>query len=333
MNKKLFSCLVSLLLFFGSMEIFAAGPEIIEGAKKEGALMLYTSMNTPDVNAVFAAFQKKYPFVSPKGYTTRSAALLQRVLTEAQAGMHATDVIQGNIFTLYVLAKKGLTAKYVSPEAVAIPKDFRDPGGQWTAVYQQLNVIAYNSRLTNPKEAPRGYEDLLNPKWKGKMGLDDKQYVWFDGLLKVMGKEKGMAFMKKLGTQDIHFSSGQTLLAGLLAAGEFGILINARPENMEELKRKGAPTEWVAPNPTTVNILPVSVAARAPHPNTARLFVDYMLSEEGQRVLGSQGKTPSRPKIPTTYSMPDVKLVVNDPTMAERLDDVAAVYKKVFNLP
>jgi iron(III) transport system substrate-binding protein len=311
----------------------AASADVIEGAKKEGTFMLYTSMNTPDVASVFGAFQKKYPFMSPKNYTTRSAALLQRILTEAQAGRHVADVIQGNIFTLYVLSKKGITAKYVSPEAAAIPETFRDPQGQWTAVYQQLNVISYNSKLVNPKEAPRSYEDLLNPKWKGKMALDDKQYIWFDGILKVMGQEKGMAFMKKLATQEIHFRSGQTLLQDLLAAGEFSILINARPDNAEELKKKGAPMEWVAPNPTTVNLLPVGVAARAPHPNAAKLFVDYMLSEEGQRVLGAQGKTPSRPKIPSTYAIPDVKLVVNDPAMAERLNEVAEVYKKVFNLP
>jgi iron(III) transport system substrate-binding protein len=333
MKKKLLFCVVSLLFSLTSMKSFATSPEIIEGAKKEGTFILYTSMNTPDVNVVFAAFRKKYPFLSPKNYTTRSAALLQRILTEAQAGRHTVDVIQGNIFTLYVLSKKGITAKYASPEAAAIPAAFRDSEGQWTAVYQQLNVIAYNSKLVNPKEAPRSYEDLLNPKWKGKMGLDDKQYIWFDGLLQVMGKEKGMAYMKKLATQDIHFRSGQTLLTDLLAAGEFGILINARPDNAEELKKKGAPTEWVAPNPTTVNILPVGVAAHAPHPNAARLFVDYVLSEEGQRVLGAQGKTPSRPKIPTTYAIPDVKLVVNDPAMAERLNEVAEAYKKVFNLP
>ncbi len=313
--------------------ILGASAEIIEGAKKEGTFVLYTSMNTPDVNAVFGAFQKKYPFLSPKNYSTRSAALLQRIITETQAGRYSADVIQGNIFTLYVLSQKGITAKYISPEAAGIPSDFRDPEGHWTAVYQQLNVIGFNSKVVNPKEAPRSYEDLLNPKWKGKMALDDKQYVWFDGLLKVMGQEKGMAFMKKVATQDIHFRSGQTLLADLLAAGEFGILINTRPENMVELKRKGAPTDWAAPNPTTVNILPIGVATRAPHPNAARLFIDYMLSEEGQRVLGAQGKAPVRPKIPTIYPLPDVKLVVNDPAMAERLNDVAEVYKKVFNLP
>ncbi|MGH7848505.1 MAG: ABC transporter substrate-binding protein [Candidatus Binatia bacterium] len=334
MVKRLAFCLIiAWILYLNSTPILAASPEVIEGAKKEGTLMLYTSMNTPDVNGVFGAFKKKYPFLSPKNYTTRSAALLQRILTEAQAGRHTADVIQGNIFTVYVLAQKGIMAKYISPEVAGIPMDFRDPEGRWTAVYQQLNVIGYNSKLVNPKEAPRNYEDLLNPKWKGKMGLDDKQYVWFDGLLKVMGKEKGMAFMKKLATQDIHFRSGQTLLADLVAAGEFGILINTRPDNMVDLKKKGAPTEWVAPNPTTVNLLPIGVAARAPHPNAARLFVDFMISEEGQRVLGAQGKTPSRPKIPTIYAMPDVKLVVNDPAMAERLNEVAAVYKKVFNLP
>jgi iron(III) transport system substrate-binding protein len=334
MNQRLTVCIITALLLWASAQaIFAASPEILEGAKREGTLMLYTSMNAPDVKQVFAAFQKKYPFIDPKFYTTRSAALLQRTINEAQAKRYAADIVQANAYTIYVLVHKKLTTPYGSPESSAYPEGFHDPDRHWTAVNQQLNVIGYNTKLVNPKEAPRTYEDLLNPKWKGKLALDDKQYIWYDGMMKVMGKEKGLAFMKKLATQDIHFRSGQTLMAQLLSAGEFGILINTRPDNMEELKQKGAPTAWVSPNPTTVNILPISLFANAPHPNAGKLFIDYVLSEEGQKLLGVMGRTPARPKIPTTYTVPDVKLVVNDLDQSARLNEIAAEYKKVFNLP
>jgi len=314
---------------------FAADPQLIERAKKEGTFLLYTSMNVPDVNQLFDGFRKRYPFVTPKSYTTRSAALLQRVITEAQAGRHFADVIQGNAFTLYLLAKKGHTEPYASPESKSFPDSFRDPAGHWVAAYLQLNVIGYNTKLIAKSEAPNGYEDLLAPKWKGKMGLDDKQYIWFDGLLKIMGREKGLAYMKRLATQEIHFRSGNTLLANLLAAGEFGVLINARPESVDELKEKGAPVEWVAPRPTTANVLPIAVARNAQHPNAARLFMDYMLSEEGQRKLSGMGRTPSRPGIPAANPrLPQgLQIAVNDPGMAERFDQVVEVYKNVFALP
>lgn len=292
-------------------------------------------MNVPDVNRLFDGFRKRYPFIVPKSYTTRSAALLERVITEARAGRQFADVIQSNAFTLYLLSKKGLTEPYASPEAKSFPDTFRDPAGGWVAAYLQLNVIGYNSKLVAKSEAPKGYEDLLNAKWKGKLGLDDKQYIWFDGLLKVMGGDKGLAYFRRLAAQDIHFRSGNTLLANLLAAGEFGILVNARPESVDELKQKGAPVEWVAPRPTTANVLPIAVAKNTQHPNAARLFMDFILSEEGQRTLAAMNRTPARPGVSTANPRlsQGLEIVVNDPGMAERFDQVVEVYKNVFALP
>jgi iron(III) transport system substrate-binding protein len=313
---------------------FAAEPQIIDRAKKERTFVLYTSMNVPDVNQLFDGFRKRYPFIAPQSYTTRSAALLQRVITEAQAGKHFADVVQGNAFTLYLLAKKNHTEPYASPETRSFPDSFRDTAGHWVAAYLQLNVIGYNTKLVAKFEAPKGYDDLLNPKWKGKMGLDDKQYIWFDGILKVMGREKGLAYMNRLATQALQFRSGNTLLANLLAAGEFGILVNARPEGLDELKQKGAPVEWVAPRPTTANVLPIAVARNAPHPNAARLFMDYVLSEEGQSKLSSMGRTPARTGVQAANPRlsQGLEIAVNDPGMAERFDQVVELYNSVLGV-
>jgi len=324
------------LLFVGSAaELLAADASLVERAKKEGTFMLYSSMNQPDVNHLFDGFRKKYPFIAPKAYTTRSAALLERVITEARAGKQFADVIQGNAFTLYMLAKRGHTEAYLSPEAKSYPNTYRDPAGGWIAVYLQLNVLAYNTKLVARAEAPRSYDDLLNAKWKGRMGLDDKQYIWYDGLLKVMGRDKGLAYMKRLAGQAINFRSGNTLLANLLAAGEFGILINARPEGIDELQQKGAPVEWVAPKPTTANVLPIAVAKNAQHSNAGKLFMDYMLSEDGQKVLSRMSRTPVRPGIAATNPRlsQGIEIAVNDPGMAERFDQVVEQYKSVFALP
>ena len=313
----------------------AAEPQLIERAKKEGAFLLYTSMNAPDVNQLFNGFRQRYPFVAPKSYTARSAALLERAITEARAGKHFADVIQGNAFTLFLLGKRGHLEPYASPEARSFPDSYRDPAGHWVAAYLQLNVIGYNTKLIPRPEAPKGYEDLLAPKWKGKLGLDDKQYIWFYGLLKVMGREKGLAYTRRLATQAIHFRSGNTLLANLLAAGEFGLLINARPESIDELKQKGAPVEWVAPRPTTANVLPIAIARGAQHPNAARLFMDYMLSEEGQKRLSAMGRTLARPGIAAANPRlsQGLEIAVNDPGMAERFDQVVELYKQVFGVP
>ena len=337
MKRKPPALWLALIFLFGigSGTLRAAEPSLVERARKEGTFLLYSSMNTPDVNQLFDGFRKRYPFIAPKAYTTRSAALLERIVTEARAGKQFADVVQGNAFTLYILAKKGFTESYASPEAKSYPDMFRDPAGGWIAVYLQLNVIAYNPKLVSRSEAPKGYDDLFNPKWKGRMGLDDKQYIWFDGLLKVLGRDKGLAYMKRLAGQAIHFRSGNTLLANLLAAGEFGILINARPESVDELKQKGAPVEWVAPRPTTANVLPIAIAKNAQHANAAKLFMDYMLSEEGQKLLSVMSRTPVRPGIAATNPRlsQGIEIAVNDPGMAERFDQVVEQYKSVFALP
>jgi len=324
-----------LLLAGGAPNLLAGEASLVEGAKKEGTFMLYSSMNTPDVNQLFNGFRKKYPFVAPQSYSTRSAALLERVITEARAGKHFADVIQGNAFTLYLLAKQGHTDRYLSPEAKNYPASFRDPAGGWIAVYLQLNVIGYNTKLVTAAQAPKGYDDLLNAKWQGRMGLDDKQYIWFDGMLNALGHEKGLAYMKRLAGQRINFRSGNSLLANLLAAGEFAVLINTRPETVDELKEKSAPVEWFAPKPTTANVLPIAIAKNAQHANAGKLFMDYMLSEEGQKLLTSMGRTPVRPGIepPNPRLLQGVEIAVNDPGMAERFNQVVKQYKSVFALP
>src|SRR6266496_6759880 len=156
-----FCFILTLLSGIGRGTLLGAEPQLVERAKKEGTFLLYTSMNTPDVNQIFDGFRKRYPFITPKSYTTRSAALLERIVTEARAGKHFADVVQGNAFTLYLLAKRGHTEPYNSPEAKPFPDSFRDPVGGWVAAYLQLNVIAQNTKHDARPEAHRGDEDLL----------------------------------------------------------------------------------------------------------------------------------------------------------------------------
>ena len=112
-------------------------------------------------------------------------------------------------------------------------------------------------------------------------------------------------------------------------------MINARPEGIDELQQKGAPVEWVAPKPTTANVLPIAVAKNAQHPNAGKLFMDYMLSEDGQKLLSSMSRTPVRPGIAATNPRlsQGIEIAVNDPGMAERFDQVVEQYKRVFALP
>src|SRR6059058_6615136 len=124
-------------------------------------------------------------------------------------------------------------------------------------------------------------EDLLSPKWKGKMGMDNTKPEWFAWKLKGMGEEKGLAYMRKLGAQEFRLYPGLTVLTGLLAAGEFPLVLNTYLHNVEDIKRKGGPVEWIAQDPVFTKFHTLGIGSKAPHPNAAKLFTDFMLSEYG----------------------------------------------------
>jgi iron(III) transport system substrate-binding protein len=273
---------------------------LIEGAKKEGALVLYTSMTVDQAQKLNDAFRFKYPFLQVHMFRAVGERLLTKIMTETQAGRFDFDVVQSAETQAYFLKKRNLLAKYLSPEVKNLQKGFFDSDGFWAAIYMMPNVIAYNTRMVRRNEVPVSDEDLLNPKWRGKIGMDHTKPEWFSWKLKRLGQDKGLAYMKRLGTQEFKLYSGLTIITGLLAAGEFPLVLNTYIHNAEDAKRKGAPVDWVAQDPVFTKFQPIGVAAKAPHPNAAKLFVDFMLSEDGQKIIASFGRVPTRRAVPTT---------------------------------
>jgi iron(III) transport system substrate-binding protein len=255
-------------------------------------------------------------------------------MTEAQAGKFDFDIVQSAETQAYFLKKKNLLGKYVSPELKQIQKGFFDADGYWSAVYMMPNVIGYNTRLVKRDEVPRSDEELLNPKWKGKIGMDHTKPEWFAWRLKRMGEEKGLAYMKKLGAQEFRLYAGLTILTNLLAAGEFPLVLNTYLHNAEDAKRKGAPVDWVAQEPVFTKFQPIGVGAKAPHPNAAKLFVDFILSEDGQKIIASFGRVPTRRSVPTTVQGLDkLNFVIDDIGAGDDFNKNYELFRKTFGAP
>ena len=291
---------VALLGFFAARVSAAIHESLLEGAKKESALIVYTSMTVDQAQRLLDAFKMKYPFIHTSMFRAVGERLLTKIMTESSAGKVDFDIVQSAESQAYLLKKKNLLAKYVSPEVKNIQNPFFDPDGYWTAVYMMPNVIGYNTRLVNRSDVARTNEDLLNPKWKGKIAMDGSKPEWFAWMLKRMGEEKGLAYMKKLGAQELKLYSGLTILTNLLAAGEFPLVLNTYLHNVEDAKRKGAPVDWVAQDPVFTKFQPLAIGSKAAHPNAAKLFADFMLSEDGQKIIASFGRIPTRRGVPTT---------------------------------
>jgi iron(III) transport system substrate-binding protein len=254
-----------------------------EGAKKEGQVVVYTSMSLSDYPKVMAAFEQSYPFIKTNTFRATPSGVMRRVDTEARAGRYAADVAGSAAVEMWQLKQQRLSTPYLSPESKAFPSGSIDPEGYWSAYEVTPIVLAFNTKLVSPQEAPKSYQDLLNSKWNGKMSLGTEEYEWFHVMLEHMGWEKGLEYMKSLAKQNLHMpGSSSVMRVQLLLAGESSIALAARGRRVSEFKAKGAPIDFrtLDPYPGEPNLL--ALMQRSPNPHAAILFFDWLLSREGQ---------------------------------------------------
>lgn len=259
---------------------------LVEGAKKEGGLVFYGTLGIDASRPFLEAFRKVHPYVEIGHYRSGELGVYNKTVNEAKAGRHEVDIIENSPGSAYSLIQNGLVDPYHSKEAPNIRKEFNDPKGLWHAYSYLVVGLGYNKGTVKDGEAPRTYEDLLNPRWKGKMSLDTEDHDIFGTLLEAWGEEKGLALFRKLAKQEILFRKGHTLQAQLLAAGESAVapwLYSHRPMMLIE---QGAPLGLNFLEPVVSIPKLLLLARNAPHPHTAALFIDWALSEEGQHFVG-----------------------------------------------
>ena len=307
--------------------------ELIAGAKKEGKVVFWSSMRIEDSRALAAGFEARYPFIKVDIFRAGGEQIVNRALTEHLAGKTTYDVL--NAFALKVLQNKGLLQSYAALEATHYPVGFKDPQNFWVSLYSGYNVIGYNTKLVSKAEAPRNWDDLLHPRWKGKLLMDDEEYFWHAGMLKHWGEEKGRKYMEALSRQGLQFRNGHALLADLLSIGEFPAAVVVYPDHIEQMKAKGQTVEWVkSSDPILVNLAPVAVAARAPQPNAAKLFLNYSISKEGQEILQKARRASARHDVPPLVPDMDprkLKLVPLDPEIPTNPEHVKD-FRRAFGL-
>ncbi|OGP51610.1 MAG: hypothetical protein A2253_11270 [Deltaproteobacteria bacterium RIFOXYA2_FULL_55_11] len=314
--------------------IDAAQSEVVEKAKQERALAFYTNLNIGESKPWLDAFEKKYPFIKTELVRVGGTAIASKVLTEAQAGRHLWDVAGPLMLYAKEIIKRGLVASYQSSERKFFRDEFKDKEGLWTALVLNNSTMMYNTKLVPPHMAPKSFDDLLAPFWKGKISMDTELYEWFEGQLRVRGKEKGLEFMKKLKVQEPVFRRGRTAQAELVAAGEFAVTVEVYGHRAQEIKEKGAPINWVAVEPVLIHPLVGLIAKNGPHPNAARLFMDFILSKEGQTKVRDEGRIPARPDVPP--QPPELmrkEWKVEIVGLAEDIAETRKLYAEIFGLP
>ncbi|HVO91784.1 MAG TPA: extracellular solute-binding protein [Terriglobales bacterium] len=325
---------LSLLLYSGGAargaEVDGRLTSLIEGAKREAKMVFYTSVETEFARALTQAFEVKYPFIKTDVFRSTHDKIFSRLNVERQTGTYSADVISVGEFETFHLQKRGFIAPYKSPYAAAYPEGFKEPNGYWTDLYDNLIVTAFNTLRVKRDELPKRYEDFLHPRWKGRMVFDQNEDRWFANMLYLMGERKGMELMQGLAKQQVAIRSGRSLVTQLLGAGEYDLQIVAYWYRPHLMKKQGAPVDWVGIEPAIVALHPISVVEKAPHSNAAKLFIDFALSEEGQKLFVQRGRESARPGLKPDGYPTELKLAPSHVQLAEKLDDYSRRFRALF---
>jgi iron(III) transport system substrate-binding protein len=291
---------------------------IVAAAKKEGTLTLYTTIAEKDLPAIIKPFEEKYG-VKVSVWRAGTDKVLQRAIQEARAGRHDVDAVHFGSPEMEALAREKILAPVSSPVhadllAGSVPKH-----RQWAATILSVWVQAYNTTAVKKDELPKTWRDLLDPRWKGKLGIEAKDDDWFATVVQELGGgEKGLEFFRELvATNGISVRKGHTLLDNLVISGEVPLALTVYYYRPVQLKKKGAPIDWFALQPAVARPNGVAVARRAQRPHAAVLFHDFMLGE-AQEIMVKRNFIPSSAPVAATlkdvpqFTLIDPKLVLDE---------------------
>jgi iron(III) transport system substrate-binding protein len=267
-----------------------------EGARKEASVIVYSNQGLETIQAYSGAFSKKYPFVKIDSTRLQGAKGLDRILLEHRVGKLQADVVGVDFDFIAELLKAGVTGRYESPEKKYFTDAFWDKDSRWYAVDYTLVVIGYNTNLVKPAEAPKSYEDLLNPKWKNDISIDNEPEQAVFAWLLEWGEEKTADYMKALMRNGTIARRGHTLQVQLLCSGETKIAVEVYPARVAQMKHeKGCPIAMNFPNPTPGSVgSHTGIARSAKNLHAAALYLDFIMSAEGASALAKSGGLPAR---------------------------------------
>jgi len=279
--------------------------------------------------ALNGAFEARHG-VKVNLWRAASEKVLQRVLAEARAGRHYVDIVETNAPPLESLHREGLLERVRSPEQAALIAAALPPHGEWVGSRLNVFVQAYNTRLVQRGELPKSYAELVQPRWKGRLGIEAGDDDWFAGVVTALGEAQGLALFRELVAKNgVSVRRGHTLLANLVAAGEVPFALTVYNFTAEQLKRQGAPLDWYVIPPAVARANGLALARGAPHPHAALLYYDFMISEAGQRILAERGFVPARRELQGALAAERLHIV--DPALLlDGGDKWTRLYESIF---
>jgi len=277
-----------------------SGPDriakLVAGAKKEGAVNIYTSETVEDIGALSLAFEAKYG-IKLNIWRGSSEDILQRAIVEARGGRFDADAFETGATAMESLHRELLLQPVGLPVAADLAPEATQPHHEWIGTRYNIFVAAYNTRLVAVTDLPKGYDDLADPKWKGKLGIEADDSDWFGAVVEALGEERGLKLFRDIvATNGVSVRKGHTLLANLVVSGEVPLAISTYFYKVAQLKDRGAPIDALAIAPVVARFEGAGVARRAPHPYAAILFMEFMLTD-AQDILAKRDFFPADVKV------------------------------------
>jgi len=289
---------------------------LVEAARREAMLTLYSNAPTDDNAALLGAFSKKYG-IKINLWRASSEEIRQRALAEARARRFEVDFILNNGPALEALRNEKLLQEVTSPYLADLMGRAVPSHKEWVGFCLNVLVQAYNTDLVKREELPRTYSDLADPRWKGRLGIEVDDSDWFAGLLGELGEANGVKLFRDIAeVNGFSVRKGHTLLANLVAAGEVPLALTVFNYTAEQLRRKGAPLAWFALAPVVSMPNGISIAKAAPHPHAALLFLDFMLSD-AQSILADRDYVVTSTRVPAPLDRSTLKVLDSAKVLAD----------------
>jgi len=315
----------------------AVPPQIDAAAKNEGAVIWYTSLDTKNLVQVVRKFNETHPGIVLQALQISSDKLAPRLMTEAMAGKANADVANGDLISVSQLGDAGILDHYRPSEPARFIKGSIDPKGFWVAIYNDSTVLAWNPQKVKADglKPPSSLADLTRPEWKGKVGIDTTAFNWYAGVIATM--PDGAEFFRKLAANDPVLTTGHTHAVTQLEAGEFDATPTAYGYTVESERELGRPVDYLKPRPMIIGSAAIALVRNAPHPNAARVLLDWLLSREGQQFIVDVSKQASaRSDVvndPKVFDASHDPFYINPPPDKTRYNATVSGYKAVFGAP
>src|SRR5262245_51501028 len=271
-------------------------PAMIAAAAKEGKVVWYTSVDVKVAEAIAKAFRAEYPNIAVDVERSGSERVFQRINQEYQSGIKNVDVVNSSDSSHFMFWKdQKWLAQHTPPDVKRYPAQFKDPEGYYAVWRATLSVMGYNTKLVDAKDAPKGYADLLDPKWKGKLvkahpGYSGTSLTGTFAITKLLGWD----YLEKLSKQGVQQLQSTTASPKSIASGERAVMVDGNEYNMFiEIDAK-SPVKIIYPVEGTPFVTsPTAIFADAPHPNAARVFQNFLYTQKIQQLAVDEGGTRS----------------------------------------